>query len=82
MKKYEGVFSELLENFIVFKRSLGFKYDNPAGELYRFSLFSKTFITIKPILTNEMVQAWSAKRPHEGLNNNTRRINTLRQFAL
>ena len=36
MRSYEGVFAELLTNFIVFKRSLGYKYEAEADKLFRF----------------------------------------------
>jgi integrase len=82
MKAYVGVFAELLANFVAFKRSLGFKYETEADELYRFSKFSTTFQMSEPILTKDLVQAWCAKRPNEGYRNNHRRAYHVRQFAL
>ncbi|WP_373230583.1 tyrosine-type recombinase/integrase [Cohnella sp.] len=82
MRAYIGVFAELLTNFVAFKRSLGFKYDTVADELYRFSRFSETFQMSEPVLTRDIVQAWNTKRPNEGLKTNARRAYTLRQFAL
>lgn len=82
MKAYVGVFSELLTSFVAFKRSLGFKYDSAADELYRFSGFSTKYPMSEPVLTKDLVQAWNAKRPNEGLRNNGRRAYTLRQFAI
>ncbi|RLD70596.1 MAG: hypothetical protein DRI87_08105 [Bacteroidetes bacterium] len=82
MRNYEAVFAELLTDFVVFKHSLGYKYDAEADELYRFSKFSTTFKISEPKLSKDMVQTWSAKRPNEGNKNNRRRISTLRQFAL
>jgi integrase/recombinase XerD len=82
MRAYVGIFAELLTEFVAFKRSLGFKYDTVADELYRFSKFSTTFNSNELALTKEMVQAWNTKRPNEGHKNNTRRVYTVRQFAL
>lgn len=82
MKAYVGVFAELLTNFVAFKRSLGFKYEAEANELYRFSKFSTAFQMSEPILTKDMVQAWCAKRPHEGDKSNRNRLYLVRQFAL
>jgi integrase/recombinase XerD len=82
MRNFDGVFAELLTNFIAFKRSLGYKYEVEAAELYRFSKFSTTFEIDEPILTKALVKAWCAKRPDEGNRNNRRRIYTIRQFAL
>ena len=82
MGSYEGVFAKLLTNFISFKRSLGYKYEVEAAELYRFSKFSTTTKISEPRLTKDIVQAWCGKRPNEGDKNNRRRICALRQFAL
>ena len=82
MKEYQGVFSELLQNFVSFKRSMGFKYDAAADELYRFSIFSTRFTMTVPALTKEIVQAWSLQRLNEGIRNLRRRAYVLRQFAL
>lgn len=82
MKNYEGIFAELLTNFIIFKRALGYKYQAEAEELFRFSKFSTTFNLNEPNLTKDIVQAWCARRPDEGSKNNHRRISTLRQFGL
>lgn len=81
MRKYVGVFAELLNDFVVFKRSLGYKYDGNAGELYRFSVFSTQFALKEPVLTKEIVEVWNTWRPHESLRNMRRRADTLRQFA-
>lgn len=82
MRSYVGIFAELLTEFVAFKRSLGFKYDTVADELYRFSKFSTTFEASELALTKEIVQAWNTKRPNEGRRNNARRVYTVRQFAL
>lgn len=82
MKIFVGIFAEWLINFVNFKQSLGFKYETEAGELYRFSMFTTTFSLSKPILTKEIVQAWCAKRVHEGVRNSRRRAYPIRQFAV
>jgi len=82
MKAYVGVFADLLTNFVAFKRSLGFKYETEADELYRFSKFSTAFQMSEPILTKDLVQAWCNKRPNEGDRNNHRRAYLVRQFGL
>lgn len=82
MRNYEGVFADLLTNFVVFKRSLGYKYEAEVHELYRFSKFSATLKINEPRLTKDIVEAWCTKRPDEGDKNNHRRISTLRQFGL
>jgi integrase/recombinase XerD len=70
LKAFVGTFAALLSEFVAHKISLGFKYDNEADELYRFSKFATSFEMAEPILTKELVQAWCAKRPDEGDSNN------------
>ncbi len=82
MKPFVGVFEKPLNDFVALKRSLGFKYDVAADELYRFSKFSETLQLQEPILNKDVVLAWNAKRATESLTTQSRRIYTLRQFAL
>jgi len=82
MTAYVGVFAEQLANFLAVKQALGFAYTTEAAELLRFSRFTVTWGVNEPILTREVVQAWNARRPHEGLRNNGRRVSVLRQFSL
>lgn len=82
MTAYVGVFAEQLANFVATKQAWGFEYTTATDELLRFSRFTVTFGAKEPILTREIVQAWNARRPNEGLSNNARRVSVLRQFAL
>jgi integrase/recombinase XerD len=82
MKVFVGYLAELLTEFVIFKRSLGFKYENESDELYRFSKFSTTLRATGPTLTKELVQAWCAKRPDEELHNTRRRAYPVRQFGI
>lgn len=80
---FKGPFSELLNDFIRFKRSMGFKYVREAQHLKHFSEFSLKFSQKEPSLTKEITDAWSTKRPYENRRNGTeQRITALRQFAL
>lgn len=81
-KAFVGDLAELLTAFVAFKRSLGFKYDNEADELYRFSKFSTTFQISDQILTKELVQGWCTKKTNEGLSNARRRAYPVRQFGI
>ncbi len=82
MSDYEGVFADLLAEFVAFKRSMGFKYASEAYELHRFARLSTTFSLERPTLTDELVDAWSAIGPTAGPRTRSRRIYVLRQFAL
>lgn len=81
-KEFVGDLAELLEAFVAFKRSLGFKYDNEEYELYRFSKFSATFQISEQILTKELVQGWCAKKNNESTGNAYRRAHLVRQFGI
>lgn len=82
MKDFVGHFTPLLRDFVAFKRSLGFKYECEADELHRFSKFTVAFGISEPMLTKELVRAWSAQRLDEGVRNNRRRIYPIRQFGI
>ena len=82
MTEFTGVFAGLLERFVIYKQSLGLKYKAEADELTRFAIFTRSFLLSKPVLTKEIVQAWCAKREHEGVRNNQRRVCVVRQFSL
>lgn len=79
---FQGPFAELLQDFIDFKRSMGFKYVKETEYLKQFSKFSLQFGLKEPILTKEIADAWCLKRPHEKLRCGTeQRITCLRQFS-
>ncbi|MCL6445472.1 MAG: tyrosine-type recombinase/integrase [Alicyclobacillus sp.] len=82
MRDFVGVFADLLKDFVAFKRSLGFKYENEADELYRFSKFTVAFGMSDPVLTKELVRAWSRQHPGESARNSRRRIYPVRQFGI
>jgi integrase/recombinase XerD len=82
MKPFIGALAGLLDEFVKLKRSLGYKYETEADELYRFSKFSTAFPLPEPSLTKELVQAWCAKRPDEGVTNCRRRAYPVRQFGI
>lgn len=82
MKPFVGPLTELLNEFVKLKQSLGFKYENEADELYRFSKFSTTFPVTDLVLSKELVQAWCIQRPGESERNCRRRIYPVRQFGI
>lgn len=80
---FQGPFAGLLDDFIAFKRSLGFKYLKEAQHLKLFSEFTVKYGLVEPKLTKDISDAWCLKRPHEQLRNGTeQRITCLRQFSL
>ncbi len=83
ISSFQGPFAELLNDFIEFKRSMGFKYVKEVQHLKHFSEFSVQFNLKEPNLTKEISDAWCLKRPYEKLRYGTdQRITCLRQFSL
>jgi integrase len=79
---FVGAFRELLIQFVQMKRSLGFNYVEQANQLKRFSQFTLKFTIKNHVLTKELADAWTEKRPNERDVTWEHRINNLKQFAL
>ncbi len=78
---FVGSFSELLIQFVQFKQSLGYKYIADGEMLQRFSKFSLNYTIKDNVLTKELVDAWTERRPTERDVTREKRINNIRQFA-
>lgn len=79
----EGVFTELILDFISYKRSCGLKYEDSAEYVLRAINRKLNNYAVKvPTLTKEMVDNLVKKRPHEQYSTQSRRISLLRQLAL
>lgn len=81
-KKFVGEFSELLEDFVQYKRNLGYKYDSTRESLQRFSKFTLNYNIENKILSKQLVIDWTSKRKNESLKGRENRSSDLRQFAL
>jgi site-specific recombinase XerD len=80
---FVGPFAALLQEFVAFKRSMGYKYQKESNYLKQFSEFSVKEGSTTPLLTKELSDSWCEKRPYEHYRNGTQqRISCLRQFAL
>jgi integrase/recombinase XerD len=79
---FVGDFRELLIQFVQMKRSLGFDYAREANALKRFSRFTHNYTIENHVLTKELADAWTAKKPNERDVTWEHRINDLKQFAL
>jgi len=78
---FVGSFGDLLIQFVQFKQSLGYKYIAEEEMLKRFSKFTLNYTVKDYILTKELVDAWTEKRPTERDVTREKRINNIRQFA-
>ncbi len=77
-----GVFSEIADNFINYKRSMGFKYEHEPKCLSRFCRFSEEYGVKNIEISRELAEAWIAPQKNESAKNRAHRITCIRQFAL
>jgi len=77
-----GVFSNLAEEFIRFKRSLGFKYESETKCLSRFCRFSQKRGIVKPEISRSLAEEWISPREGEATSTRSHRITCIRQFAI
>jgi integrase/recombinase XerD len=79
---YSSPFQEFIRELIRQKHSLGYKYDSSARVLYHFDQFCLTYGCTEPILSKELVLAWSNKRPNEAQATLQNRTGVVRQLAM
>ena len=60
-----GIFKELAENFISFKRNLGFKYQSEEKVMSRFCRFSNDYDLTEVCITKKLAEDWIAPRAGE-----------------
>jgi len=77
-----GVFANTAEDFIKFKRSLGYKYENEPKCLSRFCRFSEEQGTIKLEISRSLAEKWITSREGEAVSTRSHRITCIRQFAI
>jgi integrase/recombinase XerD len=79
---YSSPFHGFIRGMIYQKRSLGYKYNSSARILYRFDQFCLAYGCIEPILSKEIVHAWSQKCPNEAQATLQNRVGVVRQLAM
>ena len=77
-----GVFSEVANDFISYKRSAGFKYVYEPKCLSRFCRFSEEQGIRDIEISRKLAEAWIAPKENEASKSRAHRITCLRQFAL
>ncbi|MTI71703.1 MAG: integrase [Firmicutes bacterium] len=81
MLEFYGIYSQLLRQYIDFKRNLGYRYESEYS--YRdFDRFTQNQGCKSIGLTKELCQLWSSKRPNESNSNCYRRVSNIRNFSL
>lgn len=81
--EYNSIFSELIRDFINYKRSAGYKYESETICLKEFDMLCCSMNISSPIITKELADIWCTKKPHESERSSyQKRVSCIRQFAL
>lgn len=67
-KPFVGEFKQLLEDFIQYKRSLGYKYEIERDHFLRFSYYTLNHTVENRCLNKALVWGWIAKKKRIGKN--------------
>lgn len=79
--EFYGIYGNLIEQYILFKRSLGYALSNT----YTYKMFDEFTIEQNATsigLTKELANKWGEKRSNESDVNRYRRVNTIINFAI
>lgn len=80
MLEFEGLYGQLLRQYIEFKRNLGYLYESEY--IYRnFDRFTKQQGCVSIGLSKELFDLWSAKRLNESDSNCYHRVSDIRNFS-
>jgi hypothetical protein len=77
----KGIYAPYINEFISFKRSLGFKYEVEENLLVYFDRFTIARGEKRPGITRELAEAWKQCRPNESSSYKMHRCICLNQFA-
>ena len=81
--KYNSIFSELIQDFIDYKRAAGYKYESETSYLKEFDELCCSLNIMTPVVTKELSDIWCTKKPHESeRSSHQKRVSCIRQFAL
>ena len=81
--KYNSIFSELIQDFIDYKRVAGYKYESEVAILKEFDSLCCSLNIEAPVITKELSDIWCTKKPHESeRSSHIKRVSCIRQFAL
>ena len=78
---YSSPFQEFIQGVIHQKHSLGYKYDS-TERFTDFDQFCLAYGCTEPVLSKELVNAWSQKRPNEAQATLQHRVSVVRQLAM
>ncbi|WNF35106.1 tyrosine-type recombinase/integrase [Bacillaceae bacterium IKA-2] len=81
MPNYCGIYAGLIEQYIDFKRNLGYKFVDATYTLSLFDRFTIDNAVLKLGLSKEIVDKWSEKRPNESDKTRYARIHYIAKFS-
>lgn len=81
MSRYQGIYATLLDQYVDFKRNLGFKFKSAESTYYLFDQFTILNGESEIGITKELADKWAVKRPNESDNTCYKRVMYLIQFA-
>lgn len=77
-----GIFADLANEFLDYKRNAGFKYENEAKCLARLCRFSTDQGIDRVEITRTLAEAWAAPKEQESDKTRAHKITCIRQFAM
>lgn len=81
MSRFQGIYAALLEQYVDFKRSLGYKFKDAEYTYCLFDQFTIQNGENEIGITKELANRWAVKRPNESDSTCYRRVMYLIQFA-
>jgi len=81
MSRYQSIYSSLLEQYIEFKRNLGYKFESAESTYYLFDQFAIHNGESEIGITKKLAEKWAVKRPNESDSTCYRRVMYLIQFT-
>ncbi len=81
MSRYQGIYAALLEQYVNFKRSLRYKFEDAESTYYLFDRFTIQTGETQIGITKELADKWAVKRPNEADSTCYKRVMYLKQFA-
>lgn len=81
MSRFQSIYASLLEQYINFKRNLGYKFIDAESTYYLFDQFVLLNRELEFGITKELAYKWAIKRPNESDSTCYRRVMYLIQFA-
>ena len=81
MSRFTGIYAELLDRYIAFKRNLGYIFVDAESKYYLFDCFTIKNGEKEIGITKELADKWAVRRPNESDSTCYKRVMYLIQFA-